>query len=346
MTAREPLLQMRDVSVRFAGSSTAAVSHASLTLHPQRTIAVVGESGSGKTVTALAAMGLLPREASCGGEVTLRRRSGERTDLLRCDERTLRSIRGAEIAMIFQEPMTSLNPVMSIGEQLEESLVLHRRGMGRAARREACERALADVGITSPGERLKQHPHEFSGGMRQRVMIAMALACEPSVLIADEPTTALDAHVRGQILDLIDSIRVSRRLGVLLITHDLGVVRRRADVACVMFRGRVVEYGPTSLVLERPLHPYTAALLACSPGLSTRGTRLTTIPTQAAATFAGPVPAACEGLTPWWPGGGEGSLVRAEAERWVCVEGRHASSEPPDVVAARDASQGEPRCAC
>jgi ABC-type dipeptide/oligopeptide/nickel transport system ATPase component len=182
--------------------------------------------------------------------------------------------------------------------------------------------------------------------MRQRVMIAMALACEPSVLIADEPTTALDAHVRGQILDLIDSIRVSRRLGVLLITHDLGVVRRRADVACVMFRGRVVEYGPASLVLERPLHPYTAALLACSPGISTRGTRLATIPTQAATTFAEPVPAACEGLTPWWPGGGEASLVRAEAQRWVCVEGRHESSEPPDVDAARDASQGEPRCAC
>ncbi|MEI7656986.1 MAG: ABC transporter ATP-binding protein [Phycisphaerae bacterium] len=341
----EALLRVHDLSVRFAGSSSPAVEHASLTLHAERTIAVVGESGSGKTVTALAAMGLLPRDASCGGEITLRRRSGERTDLLRCDERTLRAIRGAEIAMIFQEPMTSLNPVMTIGEQLEESLLLHRPAMGRHARREACERALADVGIGSPGERLRQFPHEFSGGMRQRVMIAMALACEPSVLIADEPTTALDAHVRGQILDLIDSIRVSRRLGVLLITHDLGVVRRRADAACVMFRGRVVEYGPTMRVLESPLHPYTAALLACSPGPWTRGMRLTTIPSHPVATFAGATPAACEGRRPWWPGTGAGSLVRVEADRWVCVQGPAEASEAPDVD-VQGASRGEPRCAC
>ena len=346
MTPSEPLLQVRDLSVRFAGASVAAVEHASLTLHAERTIAIVGESGSGKTVTALAAMGLLPREAACGGEATLRRRSGERTDLLRCGERTMRAVRGAEIAMIFQEPMTSLNPVMSVGEQLEESLLLHRPGMSRGARREACERALADVGISSPGERMAQFPHEFSGGMRQRVMIAMALACEPAVLIADEPTTALDAHVRGQILDLIDSIRASRRLGVLLITHDLGVVRRRADVACVMYRGRVVEYGPAMRVLDAPMHPYTAALLACSPGLSTRGTRLTTIGTEAATTFVGAASAACGELRPWWPGSGDGTLLGVEPDRWVCVQGRHDAGDGPDVDASRMDGQGESRCAC
>jgi peptide/nickel transport system ATP-binding protein len=327
-----PLLRIRDLAVRFRKSGPLAVEHASLSLFAQQTVAVVGESGSGKSVTALSVLGLLPpprsSERTPRGEITFTRPGEAPVELLRCSDRTLRSIRGGGVAMIFQEPMTSLNPVLTIGEQVEESLLLHAPSRSSRERREACIEALGAVGIADPASRLGAHPHEFSGGMRQRVMIAMALACDPAVLIADEPTTALDVSVCAQILDLIDSLRIERRLGVLLITHDLNVVRSRADVICVMFRGRVVEYGAAPDVLASPLHPYTAALLRCAPGLHTRGTRLTTISESAPREFAADSPAAA--FSPWWPGDADGHLVRVSRQprdRWVCMR-----AAPPGVT--------------
>lgn len=255
----EPLLSIRDLRVDFAveGRSVAAVQGVSLSVLPGRTTALVGESGSGKSVTALSVLGLLPPSARVGGEIRF-----EGRDLAGLDEASLREVRGGRVGMIFQEPMTSLNPLHTIGRQIGEAVGLHRPGADARAR---TLELLDLVGIPDPASRLGAFPHQLSGGQRQRVMIAMALANEPALLIADEPTTALDVTIQSQVLGLLRDLQ--RRLGmaILLISHDLGVVRHMADEVHVMRDGRIVEHGPREVIFATPSHPYTRALLASAP---------------------------------------------------------------------------------
>ncbi len=299
-----PVLRVRDLCITIG--QRRVVDGVSLELLPGRTTALVGESGSGKSMTALAAIGLLPAGARITrGEVLLTPRDGAAAplDLARADEATRRRVRGREVAMVFQEPMTALNPVLTIGEQVGESV---RRGGSGVGARDVPARvvaALREVGIHDAPQRLGQYPHEFSGGMRQRVLIAMALAAGPRVLLADEPTTALDAHVRARVLDLIDTAKRERGLGVLLITHDLLMARRYAADVCVMYAGRILERGEVATVLRAPAHPYTRALLRCVPGERTFGTPLTTV----GAILDDPREfAPIGGRRPWWPGEGAG----------------------------------------
>jgi len=238
------------------------------------TLGLVGESGCGKSMTALAMMRLIPTPP---GRITSGRVALEGRDLLTLDEAEMRQYRGNRISMIFQEPMTSLNPVFTIGDQIAEAVMLHRR----VPRRTALERArelLEQVGIPEPGRRLREYPHRLSGGMRQRAMIAMALACEPRLLIADEPTTALDVTIQAQILDLIDELKTRTDMAVLLITHDLGVVARHSQHVAVMYAGRVVEQAPTVELFREPRHPYTRGLLGSIPAPGRAAERLTEIP--------------------------------------------------------------------
>jgi peptide/nickel transport system ATP-binding protein len=254
-------------------------------LHPVRdvtfsvergeTVCIVGESGCGKSLTSLAIMGLLPKKA----RVTARRLSFENTQLIGLSERRMRDLRGDRMAMIFQEPMTSLNPAYTIGNQLEEMLKRHRH----ATTREARERAvflLEKVGITSAASRLSQYPHQLSGGLRQRVMIAMTLMCEPDLLIADEPTTALDVTIQAQILLLLAELQKEFNMGLILITHDLGIVARVADRVAVMYAGQIVESGEVKQIFDNPTHPYTQGLLECIPipGKTAPGAHLGSIP--------------------------------------------------------------------
>ena len=321
--AAQPVLEIRDLAVAF-GAGAPVVDGVSLSIHAGQTLAIVGESGSGKSVTALSALRLLPPAGRISrGEILLR--DGEHTtDIARADDRALRRIRGGQIAMVFQEPMTSLNPVLTIGEQVAEAARLHQGLRARAARDEAV-RALEEVGVADARARFGDYPHEFSGGMRQRVVIAIALACRPRVLLADEPTTALDAHLRGQILDLLDSARARRSMAVALITHDLGLVAERADALCVMYAGRVVEYGARDAVLASPLHPYTRALLACSPRIEEERDRLVTVRETLAAPGAFDAVRIGESrCAPWWPGaehapGESCRLVQAAPGRWLAV---------------------------
>ncbi|MEU6116571.1 ABC transporter ATP-binding protein [Streptomyces sp. NPDC047117] len=271
------LLEVRDLSVEFTGpdgSPVRAVHEVSFTLRRGETLAVVGESGSGKSTTAFAVSRMLPGTGRVtGGSVRL---DGE--DLATAGERRLRAVRGARIGMIFQDPMTSLNPVLTAGTHLDEVLRAHGYG-DRAARRARAAELLGLVGIPDPESRLDDHPHRFSGGQRQRILIAMALAGEPDVLIADEPTTALDATVQDQILTLLTDLNRRTRTALVLISHNMGVVARTCDRVLVMYGGSVVEDGPTDQVLTHPRHPYTAGLLAAVPRLSApSGTRLTGIP--------------------------------------------------------------------
>lgn len=255
----EPLLSIRDLRVDFAveGRSVAAVQGVSLSVLPGRTTALVGESGSGKSVTALSVLRLLPPSARVSGEVRF-----EGRDLAGLDEASLREVRGGRVGMIFQEPMTSLNPLHTIGRQIGEAVGLHRPGADARAR---TLELLDLVGIPDPASRLGAFPHQLSGGQRQRVMIAMALANDPALLIADEPTTALDVTIQSQVLGLLRDLQ--RRLGmaILLISHDLGVVRHMADEVHVMREGRIVEHGPREEIFSVPSHPYTRALLASAP---------------------------------------------------------------------------------
>jgi peptide/nickel transport system ATP-binding protein len=274
------LLRVEHLSVAFGTSAAplTAVEDVSFVVHPRETLAIVGESGCGKSVTAMALMGLLPpRQARItNGSIRLQ---GE--ELVGLPEPDYQMVRGERIAMIFQEPMTALNPVMSIGRQITEVIVRHRKVSLQDADIRALD-LLSQVGIADGARRLCQYPHEFSGGMRQRVMIAMALACDPALLIADEPTTALDVTVQAQILDLIGEIQHHHGTAVVLITHDLGVVAEQADRALVMYAGRIVETGPVVDLLTAPRHPYTAGLIASIPrlGLNRRagGARLNVIP--------------------------------------------------------------------
>jgi len=260
------LLDVRRLTVNFfseAGTVT-PVDDVSFQLAKGETLALVGESGCGKSLTALSILQLLPRAASIGPGSTIEL---DGQDLVSLDEAALRAVRGARIAMIFQDPMTSLDPVYTAGSQITEAIRAH-RNVGKRQARERALQLLEEVGIPDPLSRFDQYPHELSGGMRQRVMIAIALSCEPQVLIADEPTTALDVTVQAQILEILDRLRRSHDMAVLLITHDLGIVAGRADRVAVMYAGRIVETAPTDRLFQHPAHPYTQALLASVPRLT------------------------------------------------------------------------------
>jgi peptide/nickel transport system ATP-binding protein len=254
-----------------------AVRGVDLALGQGETLCLVGESGCGKTVTALALMGLLPANAS----VAARRMVFAGEDLAAMSERRRSDLRGNRMAMIFQEPMTSLNPAYTIGDQLEEALRRH-RAVTRAAARERAVWLLEKVGITGASGRLGQYPHQLSGGLRQRVMIAMALMCEPALIVADEPTTALDVTIQAQILHLLKALQREFRMALVLITHDLGIVARVADRVAVMYAGEIVESAPVADLFAAPLHPYTRGLLACIPvpGRTRPGAPLGVIPGQ------------------------------------------------------------------
>ena len=259
----EPIVEVEDLSVTFPtdDGDVYAVRNVSFDLYEGEVLGIVGESGSGKSVTNLAMMGLLPESARVEGSVRFR---GE--ELLGLSERQLEKIRGSRVAMIFQDPMTSLNPVYTVGDQISEVLQIH-EGLSRKAGLERAVELLDEVGIPNPRARVDSYPHEFSGGMRQRAMIAMAIATRPDVLIADEPTTALDVTIQAQVLDVLDRIQQSTGTAVILITHDLGVVARSAARVMVMYAGRAVEYGDIGDIFDEPAHPYTVGLLRSLPRL-------------------------------------------------------------------------------
>ncbi|HQS16293.1 ABC transporter ATP-binding protein [Reyranella sp.] len=259
------LLDISGLSVEFSGGGRTArvLNDVALTVAANETLGIVGESGCGKSMTALAILRLVPSPPGriTGGRIVF---GGE--DLLQAPEQRLRDVRGHRIGMIFQEPMTSLNPVLTIGDQLSETLIKHLKLDARAARARSIE-LLKAVGIPAPERRVDEYPHQLSGGMRQRVMIAMAIGCEPQLLIADEPTTALDVTVQAQIFELLRELRARSGMGLILITHDMGVIAEMTDRVAVMYGGRVVEEAPTADILSAPAHPYTRGLIACVPDL-------------------------------------------------------------------------------
>jgi len=266
------LLSVKGLSVSFftEEGTAKAIQGVSFSIRQGKTFALVGESGCGKSVTALSIMRLVPSPPGeiVGGEIVFGKR-----DLLELSDRRMRSIRGNKIAMIFQEPMTSLNPVYTVGEQIVEAIRLHQRKNTSQAWSDAVE-MLRKVGIADAERRAWEYPHQMSGGMRQRVMIAMAVSCEPSLLIADEPTTALDVTIQAQILDLLDKLQEQNGMSILLITHDLSVVAERADDIVVMYASRIVEMSKSRLLFVEPLHPYTQGLLKSVPRLGFSGKRL------------------------------------------------------------------------
>lgn len=263
--SQEVMLSVRDLEVSFKtfGGEVQAIRGVSFELFKGETLAVVGESGCGKSVTANTIMGLIPQPPGRirNGEVLFKDR-----DLTKLNKKALREIQGVDISMIFQDPMTALNPTLKIGEQLMEGLRTHHKVSRAEAKRKAVE-MLSLVGISNPEERLKQYPHQFSGGMRQRIVIAIALICEPELLIADEPTTALDVTIQAQILELFDEIQRKTGVGVILITHDLGVVAKIADRIAVMYAGKIIEIGNKREIFYDPQHPYTQGLLNSVPRL-------------------------------------------------------------------------------
>ena len=270
------MLSVRNLSASFhtRAGIVRAVRNVSFDVAPGETLGIVGESGSGKSVTCYSMMGLIPMPP---GRIESGSAMLDGTDLLHCPEKELRSIRGKRISMIFQDPMTSLNPYLTIGEQVAEPLVIH-EGAGKKEARDRALEQLALVGIPDAEQRMDAYPHQFSGGMRQRVMIAMALITKPEILIADEPTTALDVTVQKQVLDLIRKLQQDMGTSVILITHDLGVVRQYADRINVMYAGRIVESALARELLEHPRHASTRALMKSIPGLHAKGSPLYTIP--------------------------------------------------------------------
>ncbi|MFV0532891.1 MAG: ABC transporter ATP-binding protein [Cumulibacter sp.] len=262
-TAVEPLLKVEGLSVEFDINDEwrRVVDDVSFTINPGETMGLVGESGSGKTVTSMAIMGLLSKRIS---RISSGRIDFEGTDLLTLPEKNLTALCGDRISMIFQEPMTSLNPAFTVGEQIAESVRRHRK-VSRKQAKERAVQALSDVGISAAERRVNAYPYEFSGGMRQRVMIAMALCCEPRLLLADEPTTALDVTIQAQVLDLLHHMRDTLGMSILFVTHDLGVIADIADRVAVMYAGQVVERGAVIDTFEAPSHPYTRALLRAMP---------------------------------------------------------------------------------
>jgi oligopeptide/dipeptide ABC transporter ATP-binding protein len=376
--AEQPLIVIEDLAVSFpagGGRRLQAVDGVNLSIFPRQTLAVVGESGSGKSVSAMSILQLIPtppgnydrgrilwRRGLKDASAAVKPRDGHPSalqeddpsafdDLLKFNDRQMRRVRGNQIAMIFQEPMTSLNPVYTIGEQILEAILLH-QPVTRKGAVDIATRALDDVGIADPTSRLKEYPHQLSGGMRQRVMIAMALACQPALLLADEPTTALDVTIQAQILDLLRGLQNSKGMGIMLITHDLGVVAENADTVAVMYAGRVCEYGTVYDVFQRPLHPYTRGLLKSMPVLGkTRGRLPTvtdgaTIPEDFPKGFTvaphNPSPDQQVGADPQQKYGGAGSgLYEVEPGHWVlCTptpDNSSATAKPPRLTFRRDA---------
>jgi oligopeptide/dipeptide ABC transporter ATP-binding protein len=276
MSDNDTLLSVEDVSTYFFTEEgiAKAVQGVTFSIKKGRTFALVGESGCGKSITALSIMRLVPAPAGkiVNGKIIFRNR-----DLLVLSERRMRAIRGNKIAMIFQEPMTSLNPVYTVGNQIVEAIRLHQKKSASQAWADAIE-MLRKAGISDPGQRIHEYPHQMSGGMRQRVMIAIAISCKPALLIADEPTTALDVTIQAQILDLLDALQKQDGMSILLITHDLGVVAERADDVGVMYASRIAEVADSQQLFSRPLHPYTQGLLKSLPQLGYSAKRLLTIP--------------------------------------------------------------------
>jgi peptide/nickel transport system ATP-binding protein len=302
------LLQVSGLSTHFTlpAGTLKVVDDIDLSIAESETLAIVGESGCGKSMTALSIMRLVPSPgAIVSGEILF-----EGRNLLTVSDSQMQKIRGNRISIIFQEPMTSLNPVFRIGDQIAEGLLLHRK-ISKHEAREITVEMLNRVGIPSPSSRYNDYPHQLSGGMRQRVMIAMALSCEPRLLIADEPTTALDVTIQAQILEIIDELKHEYGMGLLLITHDLGVVAERSHRTAIMYAGKIVETGPTDRVLGCPLHPYTEGLLASLPQRAKPGESLSAIPGQ--------VPNLLLGLP------GCGFCERCPKRDWKC------SSEPPPL---------------
>ena len=273
-------LEVNNLTIEFKseGAWLPAVTDVSFQLKKGEILALVGESGCGKSVTCMSLARLLPSPPAriARGEVLLTRRDGSRVDTLRLPPGPLRKIRGGEIAYIFQEPSVSLNPVFRVGAQIAEAIELHRPDVTDADAEVI--RLLKQVGIPGPEDRAKRYPHEMSGGMLQRVMIAMALASRPSILIADEPTTALDVTIQAQILDLLADLRKRYDMSIILVTHNLGIVSEMADRVCVMYAGRIVETAPVRQVIGHPLHPYTSSLLKAVPSLGRKTGTLSTIP--------------------------------------------------------------------
>ncbi|MAE46506.1 MAG: peptide ABC transporter ATP-binding protein [Planctomycetes bacterium] len=271
-----PLLSVKDLAVRFETHDgiVRAVDGVSFEMEEGETLGLVGESGSGKSVTNLALLGLIPSPPGVMSGVV----NFDGQEITKLPEPDLRKIRGNRIAMIFQDPMTSLNPLLTIGRQLTEVLELH-KGMGYSQALRQSAAALGEVGLAEPEKRLAQYPHELSGGMRQRVMIAMGLLCEPRLLLADEPTTALDVTIQAQILELMAAVQKQHGTAIILVTHDLGVVAGSADRVAVMYAGRIVEEGPTQDIFNSPVHPYTKGLLSSVPRLdSDTSCELSSIP--------------------------------------------------------------------
>ena len=276
MIAHDPVLEVRDLRTYFHTEEgvARAVDGVSFAVGRGQTLGLVGESGCGKSVSAFSIMRLVPNPPGRieGGQILLKGR-----DLLALEEEEMRRVRGDDIAMIFQEPMTSLNPVLTCGFQIAEAVVLHQQVPMQEARTRAIE-MLQLVGIPAPEQRIDEYPHQLSGGMRQRVMIAMALSCNPDVLIADEPTTALDVTIQAQILALLESLQESLQMAIVMITHDLGVIAETADQVAVMYAGQIVEYAETQALFTRPQHPYTRGLLRSIPLLDAEQERLDIIP--------------------------------------------------------------------
>ncbi len=336
-----PLLEIQGLTVSFPGAKSAgpgarfnAANDLSLSIYPGQTLSIVGESGSGKSVSAMSVLRLIPHppaQTNAGKILWTADPAQTPRDLLKLSERDMRSVRGNEIAMIFQEPMTSLNPVYTVGEQVMEAVLLHQKVNHEQAHKIA-EAALRDVGIADPAQRMKEYPHQLSGGMRQRVMIAMALACQPKLLLADEPTTALDVTIQAQILELLRKIQKAKGMATMLITHDLGVVAENADVVAVMFSGKILEYGKVEDVFARPLHPYTRGLLGSMPVLGRRAHRLPTVMDGAhiPADFPGGFTVSPH-VDEQHPEGGYGSpadhLHEVEAGHWVLCRKEGAAGE-------------------
>lgn len=274
--AKEKLLEIRNLKTYFYTENgvSKAVDGVDLEIYPGETLGVVGESGCGKSVTSLSIMRLIqePPGKIVDGEILFKGR-----DLARLSQDEMRQIRGNEISMIFQEPMTSLNPVFTIGEQISEAILLHKKVDKKQAMEESIE-MLRKVGIPLPEQRVKEYPHQLSGGMRQRIMIAMALSCNPDLLIADEPTTALDVTIQAQILDLMQDLKKKYKMSIMMITHDLGVVAEVCDRVAVMYAGKVVEYTDVKTLFKNPRHPYTWGLLNSIPRLDKEVDRLPAIP--------------------------------------------------------------------
>jgi peptide/nickel transport system ATP-binding protein len=316
-----PLLEVRDLSLymrRPDGSEIQVLDRVNLAIGPREALGIIGESGSGKSMTALSILRLLPRNARVEGQVLL-----EGTDLLGVSQRRLRDVRGRRIAMVFQEPMTALDPAFTIGQQISQVLRAHRDVSRRGARAQVIE-VLEAVGIPDPGRRFGEYPHQLSGGTQQRAVIAMALVCQSKLLIADEPTTAVDITIEAQLLQLLRRLNRELGLAVMLITHDIGVVAEFCDRVAVMYAGQVVEQAPTDELLEFPSHPYTSGLMQAIPRIASRGARLYAI--RGRVPVPGAIPAGCRfhprcdfardscraSAQSLRPGGGAARLVRCE----------------------------------